>query len=81
MQKSVIYQNNYWINIKNIKEYFNVKIELLRDNLLKIKVYIMFMAIYAYQDSLNLFKFKKIGEIKKIRNYSNKKLPAIQWKI
>ena len=48
MQKSVIYQNNYWINIKNIKEYFNVKIELLRDNLLKIKVYIMFMAIYAY---------------------------------
>jgi len=41
LQKSVIYQNNYWSDVNDINEYFSVKIDLLRDNLLKIKVLII----------------------------------------
>ena len=41
LQKSVIYQNNYWSDVNDINEYFSVKIDLLRDNLLKIKILII----------------------------------------
>lgn len=37
-RRSIIYERDYWFKIRNINEYFNKKIDLLRDNLVKIKV-------------------------------------------